>query len=159
MPTKRFADPTNTYVLEMEDRTDLFGDANALEPDPDWRFTDPEGHEHQWQFMNPKLAKGNPSGASPYLPSLRYVADDEKTGHHQCKRCRYPVTPQQRLRNSRVLWGEDRIYRLNGKEIDEELARAVFRVIEIMCDDSNRAPGGMKYVTLPDTGEVSHDTG
>lgn len=54
------------------------------EPDPDWFYTDPAGHEHRWVGTMP-------SGMT--IPTIRQVIDVEATdeypgrSHYECREC------------------------------------------------------------------------
>lgn len=97
--------------------------SNLPEPDPYWRATDSNGHEHAWA-----------EGADHY-PTLRLEysepywcgdCDDEHTDSwYVCRICGAKVSPGTRSNSGPVWVGGPTIYRFNGEVISAEQAQEI----------------------------------
>jgi hypothetical protein len=153
----RISDPAETIVLEMEESV-LFKSDAVPEPDPDWKFEDPAGHVHQWRFLRPEFAATDPEGASPSLPSLRYVADSDGA-HYQCKECGWPTEPGKRPKGAGRFRPSQRVYRLNGQRINEDGAKLAFAIIRALNENTGEISTADDTEALPEPAVFGDDKG
>jgi hypothetical protein len=87
-----------TFEMERE----LIEVTSMSRADPNWSFTDPAGHLHQWWQEKPFRPMTDYSPNGRYIvPGLRWVEDEKywededwhTTGHWECRKCGAEVRP------------------------------------------------------------------
>lgn len=114
---------SDSDVFRIETETIQISTLGDSRPDPSWRFTDQQGHLHQWK-----------DGSLPSLSEVteRYWCHDCRDEHedlsYQCKICGEPVVPGWITGGPKVeIIPGPTSYFLNDTPISEEEAQAILR--------------------------------
>lgn len=142
--TSEIVDVGMTLTIDRE--TIEVDSISPTEPDPDWSFTDAEGHVHRWV--------GNAVPTTTTIERGRWWCEDCREAHIEelvvCIQCRLAVEPRTRAAPERqYLRGPARYY-LNGTEISEGEAKAVIAKME--------AQQAAKGATVRSGAGARHDT-
>lgn len=109
---------------------DLVDVALIREPDPNWKFTDKEGHIHVWRLID---------GEPTVVASCKWITDAPATdeypsiGHAECRRCDQHVDFGWRAPLHRELMPGLRSYFINDEEVKEEEYMKLWNEVTKRC--------------------------
>jgi hypothetical protein len=109
-------------------------------PDPDWKFTDQEGHDHY--MAPPDTPHGERYPTLSWKPVMEYCADCEDThdyGYYVCAKCGERITPGTRSEPPReIVMAGRRTYWIDDRQVDQEEFERVLEEVRAAQEEADR---------------------